>query len=67
MPIGSAHDETGVIGSEAGQLILWRDDGGRWRLDAPHDAGRHLGKRVRVTGIRSGFDLLDVQTITLAE
>ena len=67
MPIGSKHDETGVIGSEAGHLVLLRDDGGRWRLDAPHNASQHIGRRMRVTGTRSGFDLLDVSTMTLAK
>lgn len=48
-------------------LILQRDDGGRWRLDAGRRADSLLGRRVRVQGTRSGFDLLDVQRIALAE
>lgn len=52
---------------ERGALILRRDDGGRWRLDADPGAERLLGRRVRVQGVRSGFDLLDVQAISHAE
>jgi len=36
------------------------DDGGEWRLDV---SGRHrhlLGRKVRVLGTRSEFDMLDV-------
>jgi hypothetical protein len=67
MPIGSKHDETGRLLRERGWLILQRDDGGRWRLDADPRAERMLGQRVRIEGIRSGFDLLDVRRITRAE
>ena len=63
MPHGTSHDETGTIWREAGYLVLLRDAGGRWRLDAPLSAERLIGKRVRVVGTRAGFDLLDVQSI----
>lgn len=64
MPLGSSHDETGLLLREGRFLILRRDDGGRWRLDADPDAEKLLGRRVRVEGVRSGFDLLDVRRIT---
>lgn len=67
MSIGSTHDEVGVIEVEAGELVLRRDDGGRWRLDAPVRADLYLGQRMRVRGMRSGFDLLDVTAITTPE
>lgn len=63
MPLGSRHDEAGLLLREGGALILQRDDGGRWRLDADPASEALLGKRVRVIGVRSGFDLLDVATI----
>jgi len=44
-------------------LVLRRDDGGRWRLNADAKADDLLGRRIRVLGTRSGFDLLDVQRI----
>lgn len=63
MPLGSRHDETGLLLREGDALILRRDDGGRWRLDADRCSEALLGTRVRVTGTRSGFDLLDVALI----
>lgn len=63
MALGSSHQETGLLLREGRWLILQRDDGGRWRLDADLGAERHLGRRVEVHGIRSGFDLLDVTSI----
>lgn len=64
MPLGSSHRETGLLLREGRWLILQRDDGGRWRIDADVGAERHLGCRVEVQGIRSGFDLLDVTSIS---
>ena len=64
MPRGSHHDETGVIVRDGAQLVLLRDDGGRWRLDAPQYADEHIGRRARVVGVRSGFDLLDVTSVS---
>jgi len=63
MPLGTRHAEAGVLLREHGQLILQRDDGGRWRLNADPEATGTLGSRVRVEGIRSGFDTLDVTLI----
>ena len=60
MPRGTHHDEIGIVTTENGQLVLLRDDGGRWRLDAPLQAQDYIGRRMRVKGTRSGFDLLDV-------
>lgn len=63
MPLGSIHDETGLLLREKGWLILRRDDGGRWRLEV--DGAEHMfGQRVRVEGVRSGFDELTVRRIT---
>lgn len=67
MPIGSKHDETGVLGKEGAWLVLRRDVGGRWRLDCDCEVKTLLGSRVRVRGIRSEFDLLDVTSIERAE
>lgn len=63
MPLGSQHDETGLLVREGYWLVLQRDEGGRWRLDANRKAERMLGQRVRIVGIRSSFDLLDVTRI----
>ncbi|MEA1015332.1 DUF5818 domain-containing protein [Sphingosinicella sp. LY1275] len=60
MPIGSFHSETGLLLRQRGKLILQRDNGGRWRLEAVAEAEHYLGQRVAIEGIRSGFDLLEV-------
>ena len=65
MPLGSNHDETGLLLREGRWLILRRDDGGRWRL-AVEDVEPMLGRRVRIEGVRSGFDVLEVRWISLA-
>ena len=67
MPMGSEHDETGRLLREGVDLILQRDDGGRWRLDVRRRDAALLGRRVRVLGTRSGFDWLEVRRIELAE
>lgn len=64
MSIGSRHDEIGLLRREVGHLVQLRDDGGRWRLDVTPDAELLVGRRVRITGMRSGFDLMDVATIS---
>ena len=67
---GSQHEETGWLNDDRGQLILRRDGGGRWRLDMgwllTWRTRNLLGKRVRVIGIRSDFDLLAVSSIKAA-
>jgi hypothetical protein len=64
MPIGTKHIETGWLVSEGGQLLLRRDEGGCWRLDAPRKAAELVGQRVQLEGTRSGFDELAVDVIT---
>jgi hypothetical protein len=63
VPLGSFHAEDGLLLRQRGWLILQRDDGGRWRLEID-DAEHMLGQRVRVEGIRSGFDVLEVKRIS---
>ena len=62
MPRGTAHDLVGLLLRNGRSLILRTDDGGEWRLDAPSGAGKLVGRRVRVTGTRDGFDLLAVRS-----
>lgn len=62
MPIGSQHIETGLMLKNGQNLILERDAAGRWWLDASRKASRLAGRRVRVQGIRDGYDLLAVPT-----
>jgi hypothetical protein len=68
MPKGSRHVETGLLleGQRPTNLILQRDDGGVWQLDASAAVWAFLGKRVRICGLRAGFDLLEVEHVELA-
>lgn len=63
MPLETRHEDTGLLLEHRGQLVLERDEGGTWRLDAGRKAWKLLGLRVRIVGIRSGFDLLDVKKV----
>jgi len=63
MPLGTFHQEKGLLLRQRGRLILQRDDGGCWRLDGPEASGHLLGRRVRVEGVRSGFDVLEVSRV----
>jgi len=65
VPLGSRHTETGLLLRGNYGLVLRRDDGGEWRLDAPYKAKRYVGRRVCIDGVRDGFDLLAVQRIEL--
>lgn len=47
---------------ERGVPVLMLDGGGRWRLELDH-CERWLGQRVRIEGMRSGFDRIDVAVI----
>jgi hypothetical protein len=63
MPRGTFHIETGLLLEQRGRLILQRDEGGTWRLSADPGAYKLVGRRVRLEGIRIGFDLLDVTRV----
>ncbi|SKB74920.1 DUF5818 domain-containing protein [Sphingopyxis flava] len=58
--IGTRIDETGTLVREAGGFILRRDLGGRWKLDLHRVPVDHIEKRVRITGVVVGEDLVDV-------
>ena len=63
VPIGSHHDETGVLVRDGDLLYLQRDAGGHWEIDAPEQAIALLGRRVRVVGRRTGFDRLTTEHV----
>ena len=68
MPKGHRYEELGRLFRRTGShyLFLERDDGGVWRLDGSLRDKSLIGERVRVVGIRSDFDLIDVESITAA-
>lgn len=61
--MGTTHEVVGVLLEHNGGFVLEVLGGGTWRLDAGWRARRFLGRKVCVTGIRDGFDLLAVKTI----
>lgn len=63
MPRGSRCDETGWLNDDRGRLILRRDAGGTWQLDAPWRARRLVGQRVRVVGVRADFNVLTALSV----
>ena len=63
MPRGTRHEIIGILLEQPGGLVLDVAGGGTWRLDAGWKARRLLGMRVKVVGIRDGFDLLGVERI----
>jgi hypothetical protein len=63
MPIGKFYAEEGLLLQQRGKPILQRDDGGFWILEVDRGAEELLGQRVRVEGVRSGFNSLEVSRI----
>lgn len=61
MPRGTHHELEGLMLAGTLYPVLRVDGGGQWRLDLPSRYRKLIGRRVRVTGTRSGFDLLDVE------
>jgi hypothetical protein len=68
MPRGTRHDLIGRLREIDGRWSPRPDDGGEWRLDVGLllmcRARRLAGDRVRVIGVRDGFDLLAVDRLT---
>jgi hypothetical protein len=60
MPRGTTHTVEGLLLAGGIYPILRTDGGGQWRLDLPRGFRSLIGQRVRVSGTRSGFDMLDV-------
>jgi hypothetical protein len=64
MPLGTEHVIEGVLTAGTTYPMLLPDAGGQWRLDLPRRFHSFLNRRVRVEGIRSEFDMLDVTKVT---
>ena len=63
MPLWTPVEVVGLLLRDTQGLILRPDGGGEWRLDAPAKHFALANQRVRVTGVRSGFNQIDVQTM----
>ena len=57
------HELTGILLENGLYPIIRMADGGEWRLEVPKRHKHFLGTRVKVTGMRDGFDLLAVDRI----
>lgn len=57
------HELTGILLENGLFPILRVPDGGEWRLEILKRHKHLLGRRVKVVGIRDGFDLLAVDHI----
>lgn len=67
MPRGTRHELVGRLNEREGRWSLRPDGGGEWRLDfglrAWWSARRLAGRRVKLRGVRDGYDLLAVTAI----
>lgn len=63
MPIGDAVDIAGIVLRDGRRINLYVDGGGYWELQLFPSELWPLGRRVRVRGVRSGFNIIDVQNI----
>jgi Protein of unknown function (DUF5818) len=63
MPRGTRHELAGMLLGDGPYPVLRVADGGEWRLDCTRSCRHLLGRRVRVVGTRSDFDMLDVERI----
>lgn len=65
MPKGTRHTETGTLRHNHFGYILEMDGGGFWVLEfwSMRDVGHFLDDRVTIQGVRTGFNLLDVDRI----
>lgn len=65
MSRSTRHELEGLLLRRHGELVLEVGNGGTWRLELSERVEPMLGRRVTLTGVRIGFDLLDVHTIAL--
>ncbi len=67
MPMGSRHTVTGTLGYGQFVWAIHADEGGAWELEFGiitwFRARRLFGRRVVIEGVRTGFNLLSVQSI----
>jgi hypothetical protein len=61
--IGGKIEETGTLIRDGGGFALRRDVGGRYRLDLHRVPVDEVEKRVRISGILVGEDLVEVMGV----
>ena len=67
MPRGTRHVVVGTLRMTRLGPVVKMAGGGRWQVDIQGRWRRHLGRRVRVEGVRTGFDLLAVERMIVEE
>lgn len=67
MPLGTRYRVIGLLLDGPRGLIVRIDDGGEWELDVGRKAGKLLGMRVMIEGVRISFNCLSVRRITKVE
>jgi hypothetical protein len=63
MPMGTRHVVHGTLRWTGHCWAVENDGGGTWRLMTRGRVEHLEGRRVTVTGVRCGFDMLDVATL----
>lgn len=63
---GTRIEETGTLVRDGGAFALRRDLGGRYLLELQRVPVDHVEKRVRVTGVLVGDDLVCVEGVAAA-
>jgi hypothetical protein len=61
--VGTRVEETGMLLRDGAGFVLRRDVGGRWRLDLHRMPVDYVEKRVRISGVLIGPDLVDVDGV----
>ena len=60
---GTRYRIDGILMTARRGFVLRVDDGGEWALDVDGRALKFVGCRVEIEGVRSGYDLIDVDRI----
>lgn len=65
MPRGTRHTITGTLGWDGRDHIhvLNMDGGGYWLVDMPGRTNHLIGRKVTVEGVRSDFNMFDVERL----
>jgi hypothetical protein len=63
MPRGTRRELIGILLGDDPYPVLRVADGAEWWLDCSSSCRHLLGRRARVVGMRSDFDMIDVECI----
>ncbi|MDB5713584.1 MAG: hypothetical protein JWO15_981 [Sphingomonadales bacterium] len=66
MPIGTNRRLEGMLEQVERGFTLLTDQGDVWLLGTESDATAMIGQRIKIEGIRTGFDRIEVEWIALS-